>query len=235
MMIELNSINAGYGEIQIVRDVSMGIDNNEIVALVGANGAGKSTIIKTISGLVPVSSGSIVFEGKRIENMPAHKIITNGISLVPEGRRLFPYMTVQENLELGAYVENNRKKVQENMGWVFGLFPILDERRTQLAGTFSGGEQQMLTIGRALMSRPKFLMMDEPSLGLSPVIVGEVFKTVQVLQNEGVTILLVEQNVRKSLEIANRGYVLEHGRVVLSGGAEELLEDENVKKAYIGM
>jgi branched-chain amino acid transport system ATP-binding protein len=235
MMIELNSINAGYGEIQIVRDVSMGIDNNEIVALVGANGAGKSTIIKTISGLVPVSSGSIVFEGKRIENMPAHKIITNGISLVPEGRRLFPYMTVQENLELGAYVENNRKKVQENMEWVFGLFPILDERRMQLAGTFSGGEQQMLTIGRALMSRPKFLMMDEPSLGLSPVIVGEVFKTVQVLQNEGVTILLVEQNVRKSLGIANRGYVLEHGRVVLSGGAAELLEDENVKKAYIGM
>lgn len=235
MMIELNSINAGYGEIQIVRDVSMGIDNKEIVALVGANGAGKSTIIKTISGLVPVSSGSIVFEGKRIENMPAHKIITNGISLVPEGRRLFPYMTVQENLELGAYVENNRKKVQENMGWVFGLFPILDERRTQLAGTFSGGEQQMLTIGRALMSRPKFLMMDEPSLGLSPVIVGEVFKTVEVLQNEGVTVLLVEQNVRKSLEIANRGYVLEHGRVVLSGGAAELLEDENVKKAYIGM
>jgi branched-chain amino acid transport system ATP-binding protein len=213
----------------------MGIDNNEIVALVGANGAGKSTIIKTISGLVPVSSGSIVFEGKRIENMPAHKIITNGISLVPEGRRLFPYMTVQENLELGAYVENNRKKVQENMEWVFGLFPILDERRTQLAGTFSGGEQQMLTIGRALMSRPKFLMMDEPSLGLSPVIVGEVFKTVEVLQNEGVTILLVEQNVRKSLEIANRGYVLEHGRIVLSGGATELLEDENVKKAYIGM
>lgn len=235
MMIELNSINAGYGQIQIVRDVSMGIDNNEIVALVGANGAGKSTIIKTISGLVPVSSGSIVFEGKRIENMPAHKIITNGISLVPEGRRLFPYMTVQENLELGAYVENNRKKVQENMEWVFGLFPILDERRTQLAGTFSGGEQQMLTIGRALMSRPKFLMMDEPSLGLSPVIVGEVFRTVEVLRNEGVTILLVEQNVRKSLEIANRGYVLEHGRVVLSGGATELLEDENVKKAYIGM
>ena len=179
MMIELKDINAGYGQIQIVRDVSMGIDNNEIVALVGANGAGKSTIIKTISGLVPVSSGSIIFEGRRIENMPAHKIITNGISLVPEGRRLFPYMTVQENLELGAYVENNREKVQENMEWVFGLFPILDERKAQLAGTFSGGEQQMLTIGRALMSKPKFLMMDEPSLGLSPMIVDEVFKTVR--------------------------------------------------------
>jgi len=235
VMIELKNINAGYGQVQIVRDVSMNIDNNEIVALVGANGAGKSTIIKTISGLLPVSSGSIIFEGKRIENMPAHKIITNGIALVPEGRRLFPYMTVQENLELGAYVENNQKKVQENMEWVFGLFPILQERRAQLAGTFSGGEQQMLTIGRALMSKPKFLMMDEPSLGLSPMIVDEVFKTVEVLQNEGVTILLVEQNVRKSLEIVNRGYVLEHGRIVLSGEAKELLEDENVKKAYLGM
>ena len=235
MMIELKDINAGYGQVQIVRDVSMNIDNNEIVALIGANGAGKSTIIKTISGMLPVSSGSIIFEGKRIENMPAHKIITNGIALVPEGRRLFPYMTVQENLELGAYVENNREKVQENMEWVFGLFPILQERRAQLAGTFSGGEQQMLTIGRALMSKPKFLMMDEPSLGLSPMIVDEVFKTVEVLQNEGVTILLVEQNVRKSLEIVSRGYVLEHGRIVLSGEAKELLEDENVKKAYLGM
>ena len=235
MMVELKSINAGYGQIQIVRDVSMNIDKDEIVALVGANGAGKSTIIKTISGLLPVSSGSILFEGKRIENMPAHKIITTGISLVPEGRRLFSYMTVQENLELGAYVESNQKRVQENMEWVFGLFPILEERRTQLAGTFSGGEQQMLTIGRALMSKPKFLMMDEPSLGLSPVIVDEVFKIVKVLQNEGVTILLVEQNVRKSLEIANRGYVLEHGGIVLSGEATELLEDENVKKAYLGM
>ncbi len=235
MMIELKDINAGYGQVQIVRDVSMNIDNNEIVALIGANGAGKSTIIKTISGMLPVSSGSIIFEGKRIENMPAHKIITNGIALVPEGRRLFPYMTVQENLELGAYVENNREKVQENMEWVFSLFPILQERRAQLAGTFSGGEQQMLTIGRALMSKPKFLMMDEPSLGLSPMIVDEVFKTVEVLQNEGVTILLVEQNVRKSLEIVSRGYVLEHGRIVLSGEAKELLEDENVKKAYLGM
>ena len=234
MMIELKDINAGYGQVQIVRDVSMNIDNNEIVALIGANGAGKSTIIKTISGMLPVSSGSIIFEGKRIENMPAHKIITNGIALVPEGRRLFPYMTVQENLELGAYVENNREKVQENMEWVFSLFPILQERRTQLAGTFSGGEQQMLTIGRALMSKPKFLMMDEPSLGLSPMIVDEVFKTVKVLQSEGVTILLVEQNVRKSLEIANRGYVLESGRITLEGPSEELASDPSVKAAYLG-
>lgn len=235
MMLEIENINAGYGEIQIVTDVSMNIDNNEIVALVGSNGAGKSTIIKAISGMLPVSSGSIIFEGKHIENTIAHKIITNGIALVPEGRRVFPYMTVLENLELGAYIENDQKTVQENMEWVFGLFPILDERKTQLAGTFSGGEQQMLTIGRALMSKPKFLMMDEPSLGLAPVIVDEVFKIVEVLHNEGVTILLVEQNVRKSLEIANRGYVLEHGRIVLEGESKNLVEDEKVKMAYLGM
>lgn len=235
MMLEIQNIDAGYGEIQIVTDVSMNIDNNEIVGLVGANGAGKSTIIKAISGMLPVSSGSIVFEGKHIENTITHKIITNGIALVPEGRRVFPYMTVLENLELGAYIENDKKKVQENMEWVFGLFPILDERKTQMAGTFSGGEQQMLTIGRALMSKPKFLMMDEPSLGLAPVIVDDVFRTVEVLHNEGVTILLVEQNVRKSLEIADRGYVLENGRIVLSGETTGLLEDENVKKAYLGI
>lgn len=234
-MLEIKNINAGYGEVQIVTDVSMSISHNEIVALVGANGAGKSTIIKTICGLVSVRSGSITFEGNRIENMPVHKVITNGIALVPEGRRLFPYMTVQENLELGAYIENDQKKVQENMEWVYGLFPIIYERRTQLAGTFSGGEQQMLTVGRALMSKPKFLLMDEPSLGLAPVIVDDVFKIIKVLQNEGVTILLVEQNVRKSLEIADRGYVLENGRIVLSGEATELIEDEKVKKAYLGM
>jgi branched-chain amino acid transport system ATP-binding protein len=235
MMLELKNIDAGYGEIQIVTDVSMHIDDNEIVALVGANGAGKSTIIKTISGMLPASSGSIVFEGQHIQNMPVHKIITHGLALVPEGRRLFPYMTVQENLEIGAYIENDHKKVKENMEWVFGLFPILKERRTQLAGTFSGGEQQMLTIGRALMSKPKFLMMDEPSLGLAPVIVDEVFRIVEVLHNEDVTILLVEQNVRKSLEIAQRAYVLEHGRIVMSGNTADLLGNENIRRAYLGL
>lgn len=235
MMLEIKNLNAGYGEIQIVTDVSMHIDSDEIVALVGANGAGKSTIIKTISGLLPASSGSIAFEGKPIHNMPVHKVITHGIALVPEGRRLFPYMTVQENLELGAYIENDHQKVKENMEWVFGLFPILKKRRTQLAGTFSGGEQQMLTIGRALMSKPKFLMLDEPSLGLAPVIVDEVFKIVEVLHHEDVTILLVEQNVRKSLEIAQRAYVLEHGRIVMSGDTADLLGDENIRRAYLGL
>lgn len=234
-MIELENIEAGYGELQIIFGVSMTIGKNEIVALVGANGAGKSTLIKTISGLLPVTSGTILYEGSRIENTPTHTIIDRGIALVPEGRRLFPYMTVLENLELGAYVEKDRKKIQANIEWVFGLFPKLKERKSQLAGTFSGGEQQMLTIGRALMSRPKFIIMDEPSLGLAPVIVDDVFDIIRKLHNENVTILLVEQNVRKSLVVADRAYVLEHGRIVLSGKASDLLNNENVKKAYLGM
>jgi branched-chain amino acid transport system ATP-binding protein len=234
-MLEIKDLDTGYGEIQIVWGVSLFIDKGEIVALVGANGAGKSTIIQTVAGLLPVKSGSIVFENKHIEAMPVHRIIEEGIALVPEGRRLFPQMTVMENLELGAYKENDKNRVRENMEWVFGLFPKLRERSQQLAGTFSGGEQQMLTIGRALMSRPKFLMLDEPSLGLAPVIVDDVFKTIEVLHQEGVTLLLVEQNVLKSLEISQRGYVLEHGRIVASGKAKELLEDEDVKKAYLGI
>jgi len=235
MMIELKHIEAGYGGLNIIQDVSMGIDPHEIVALVGANGAGKSTLIKTITGMLTIAAGAIEFEGRHIENSPPHTIISNGISLVPEGRRLFPYMTVLENLELGAYIEEDQKAVQQNLEWVYNLFPRLKERRKQLAGTFSGGEQQMLTIGRALMSRPKFLILDEPSLGLAPVVVDDVFETVSRLHEEGVTILLVEQNVRRSLEISNRAYVLEHGRVVMSGPAANLLEDEDIKKAYLGM
>lgn len=234
-MLELKEINAGYGGIQILWDVSMRVDNGEIVALVGANGAGKSTTIKTIAGLLPLMSGSITLDGKRIDAMPVHTIITQGIALVPEGRRLFPYMTVMENLELGNYVEKDRAKVQENLEWVFGLFPILRERMTQLAGTLSGGEQQMLTVGRSLMSKPQFLMMDEPSLGLAPVIVDGVFKTINLLHGEGMTILLVEQNVRKALEIAPRSYVLEHGRIVKSGESAALIGDEEIKKAYLGI
>ncbi len=234
-MIELKNIEAGYGELQIIFDASLHIDRNEIVALIGANGAGKSTLIKTISGSLPVLRGTIVFENKKIENSPTHSIINHGIALVPEGRRLFPYMTVLENLELGAYVEKDKKSVQKNLEWVFSLFPKLKERRRQLAGTFSGGEQQMLTIGRALMSGPKFLILDEPSLGLAPVIVDDVFEIVRKLYEQGVTILLVEQNVRKSLEIADRAYVMEHGRIVMSGAATDLLENEDVKRAYLGM
>ena len=185
--------------------------------------------------MLTISSGQIVFENISIKNVKAHTVIRHGISLVPEGRRLFSYMTVLENLEVGAYIEKNGKVVHENLEWVFTIFPKLKERRKQLAGTFSGGEQQMLTIGRALMCRPKFLILDEPSLGLAPVIVNEVFDIIQLLLKEGVTILLVEQNVRRSLEIANRAYVLEHGRIVMGGKSKELLEDENVKKAYLGI
>lgn len=234
-MLEINNIVAGYGEVQILWNVSLNVNKGEVVALVGANGAGKSTLIKVIMGLVPIQSGSVSFEEKRIDSMPIHMIIKEGIALVPEGRRLFSYMTVLENLELGDYIEKNKEKVKENLEWVFKLFPILKDRKSQLAGTFSGGEQQMLTIGRALMSRPKFLILDEPSLGLAPVVVDSVFETVELLYKEGVTILLVEQNVRRSLEIAQRGYVLENGRIVASGDSQMLLGDESVKKAYLGL
>jgi len=234
-MLEVNKINSGYGGIRILWDVSLNVQQGEIVALVGANGAGKTTTLKTIAGLLRQTDGSITFEDKHIEGMAAHRVVAQGIALVPEGRRVFPYMTVRENLEMGAYTVKKKAGVQENLEWVFGLFPKLKERQSQLAGTFSGGEQQMLVIGRALMSRPPFLMLDEPSLGLQPTIVGTVFESLEVLNKEGVTILLVEQNVRRSLEIAQRGYVLEHGRIVLSGDSDTLLANEEVKKAYLGI
>ena len=234
-MMDLQNVSAGYGELQILYDVSLNVQLGEIVALVGANGAGKSTLINTITGMLPISSGQILFDDIPMGNVKAHTVIRHGISLVPEGRRLFPYMTVLENLEVGAYIEKNGKVVNENLEWVFSIFPKLKERRKQLAGTFSGGEQQMLTIGRALMTRPKFLILDEPSLGLAPKIVNEVFDVIQLLLKEGVTIFLVEQNVRRCLEIADRAYVLEHGRIVMGGKSKELLEDEKVKKAYLGI
>jgi len=216
-MLKINNINVGYyGGIQVIRDVSLSISEGEIVALVGANGAGKSTIIKTIAGILHPASGSITFKGEQIETMSPQKIVSKGIGMVPEGRRVFPYMTVRENLELGAYVVKRKAQVQENLKRVFDLFPRLEERQNQLASTFSGGEQQMLVIARAIMSRPHLLMMDEPSLGLAPIVVKEVFESINTLHHEGVTILLVEQNIRKSLEIAQRGYVLENGRIALS-------------------
>lgn len=234
-MLEVNNINSGYDRIQVLWDVSLKVDKGEMVAIVGANGAGKTTLLKTIAGIIRQTSGTITFENRSIEQLPTHAVVARGIALVPEGRRVFPYMTVNENLEMGAYTVKNPEIVQENMEWVFGLFPRLKERQKQLAGTFSGGEQQMLVIGRALMSRPRFLMLDEPSLGLQPNIVSNVFDSIQKLHSEGVTILLVEQNVRKSLEIAKRGYVLEHGRIVMSGDNKTLLQDEGVKKAYLGI
>ena len=234
-MLEVEKINAGYGGIQVLWDISLQVAEGEFVAIIGANGAGKSTLLKTIAGIHKQTSGTITFEDKQIENLPAHSVVARGIALVPEGRRLFPYMTVKENLELGAYTVKDSEKVEENLRWVYGLFPKLEERQRQMAGTFSGGEQQMLTIGRALMSRPRFLMLDEPSLGLQPNIVTNVFQSLKILHGEGVTILLVEQNVRKSLEIARRAYVLEHGQIVMSGDSGELIQDEGVKKAYLGI
>ncbi len=234
-MLEVTGISAGYGGIQIVWDVSLTVNPGEVVALVGANGVGKTTVLKTIAGLLRPTGGSIGLAGTRIDGMPPHAIVARGLALVPEGRRVFPYMTVLENLELGAYLETRKHQVESTLKWVYDLFPILRDRWHQLAGTLSGGEQQMLVIGRALMSRPRLLMMDEPSLGLAPSVVSTVFGSIQRLGNEGITILLVEQNVRKALELARRGYVLENGRVVLSGGSASLLADQNVKKAYLGV
>jgi branched-chain amino acid transport system ATP-binding protein len=234
-MLEVQNINAGYEGIQVLWDISLEVQTGEFVAIIGANGAGKSTLLKTIAGIHRQTSGSIHFENDSIENLQAHAVVSRGIAMVPEGRRIFPYMTVKENLEMGAYTVKEPQKVEENLRWVYGLFPKLEERQKQMAGTFSGGEQQMLTIGRALMSRPRFLMLDEPSLGLQPNIVSNVFKSLEVLHTEGVTILLVEQNVRKSLEIAQRAYVLEHGHMVMSGESKKLMQDEGVKTAYLGI
>jgi branched-chain amino acid transport system ATP-binding protein len=234
-MLEVDKIRSGYGEIQVLWDVSLKVEEGEFVAIVGANGAGKSTLLKTIAGIIKQKSGTITFEENNIEGLSAHSIVPMGIALVPEGRRVFPYMTVRENLDMGAYSVKKQESIQANLEWVDSLFPKLKERQKQLAGTFSGGEQQMLVIGRALMSRPRFLMLDEPSLGLQPNIVSNVFESLQVLHKEGVTILLVEQNVRKSLEIAQRGYVLEHGRIVMSGDSETLLQNDDIRKAYLGI
>lgn len=234
-MLEISNISVRYDGTQVIWDVSLSVGKGEIVVLVGANGAGKTTILKTIMGMLHPTSGSITFEGKRIDGVATRAIISRGISLVPEGRRVFPYMTVRENLELGAYIQKQKARVVKTMEWVFGLFPILRERQNQLAGTFSGGEQQMLVVGRALMSRPRFLMVDEPSLGLAPTVVETVFDVIKRLHGEGTTILLVEQNVRKSLEIGQRGYVLETGRIVLSGESSSLFANKKVKKAYLGI
>ena len=234
-MLEVKQLTSGYGGIQVLWDISLEVKTGEIVALVGANGAGKTTTLISLAGILKKMGGEVLFEDNHIEDLPAHKIITQGIALVPEGRRVFPYMTVRENLEMGAFTIKEASRVQENMEWVFSLFPKLKERQSQLAGTFSGGEQQMLVIGRALMSRPRFIMLDEPSMGLQPSIVQNVFESLKILHDQGVTILLVEQNVRKSLELAQRAYVIEHGRIVMSGESKDLLKNDEVRKAYLGI
>ncbi len=234
-LLEVEKIGAAYGEVRALWDVSFFVRDGEIVTLLGANGAGKTTTMRVISGLLRPLAGEVRLAGRAIQRLPAPSIVESGIVQIPEGRRLWPRMTVLENLELGAYSHASRPRRGESMAWVFSLFPRLAERRTQFAGTLSGGEQQMLAIGRGLMSRPRLLMLDEPSLGLAPILVRDVFNIIRKINTEGVTVLLVEQNVRQALEIATRGYVLETGRITRSGSAPDLLEDPEIKRAYLGM
>ena len=234
-MLEVDKINVFYEDLQALWGVSFRVNDGEIVVIVGSNGAGKTTILKTISGLLHPKSGTINLLGKRIDKNSPHSIVDLGVAHIPEGRRLFPYMTVLENLEIGAYTHRAREKKNETLEWVYQLFPILKERKSQLAGTLSGGERQMLAVGRGLMSRPKLLMLDEPSLGLAPKLVLQVFDIVKKINKEGVTILLVEQNVRHALEIANRAYVLETGKITLEGKGKEVLASDYVKKAFLGL
>lgn len=234
-MLRLQHIDAGYGDIQVLWDVSLQVESGEFVVLVGANGAGKSTIMKTISSLLRPQRGEILFEGRHLEQVEPYHIIELGIAHVPEGRQLFPEMTVQENLEMGSLTRAAKARRQESLDWVLQLFPRLKERRRQLAGTLSGGEQQMCAIGRGLMSRPKMLLFDEPSLGLSPLLTQEIFQLVRQVHGEGLTILMVEQNVKQTLAICDRAYVLENGRIVLEGKGRELLENDQVKQAFLGL
>lgn len=234
-MLEIKNLNVGYKGVQVIWDVSFEVKEGEIVAFVGANGAGKSTILKTISGALEPMSGEINFDGEPLIGTPAHKVVSKGMAYIPEGRRVFPYMSVRDNLDLGAFIINKKEDVSKSLERVFELFPRLKERQNQMAGTFSGGEQQMLVIGRALMSSPKFLMIDEPSLGLQPTIVGLVYEAIEILHKQGITILLVEQNVQKSLEVSQRGYVLENGRISMEGMSKDLLNNEDIKRVYFGV
>lgn len=234
-MLRIKNIDVFYGDIQVLREVSLEIKQGEIISLVGSNASGKSTTINTISGINQCRQGSIEFKGELISNKPPNKIVDMGLIQVPEGRKLFPEMTVLENLELGAYTPRARKDRKETMEMVFGILPKLKERETQLAGSLSGGEQQMCAIGRGLMAKPDLLMLDEPSLGLSPVMVQNVFKIILDIKKQGITVLLVEQNVKHSLKVSDRGYVLETGKLVMEGTGEDLLNDEYLKKAYLGI
>ncbi len=233
-ILEINDINVFYGAIHAIKGISLSVDAGEIVTLIGANGAGKSTTLRTISGLLHPKTGTISFLGKRIDEMKANQIVQEGISQVPEGRKIFAEMTVMENLELGAFIRSDQKEINEDLKMVFTRFPRLEERRDQLAGTLSGGEQQMLAMGRALMSRPKLLLLDEPSMGLAPLLIREIFNIIVDINKAGTTILLVEQNANMALSIANRAYVLETGRITLSGDAKELAASEEIRKAYLG-
>ena len=233
-MLEVKNLSVHYGMIQAVRNVDFKVNEGEIVSLIGANGAGKSTILKTLSGLIHPSEGEIVYLGENIASTSAKKIVEKGLEQVPEGRHVFPGLTVKENLELGAFLRKDKEAIQKDMEDVFERFPILKERKDQDAQTLSGGEQQMLAMGRALMSRPKLLLLDEPSMGLAPIFIREIFKIIQEIQKTGTTVLLIEQNAKMALSISNRAYVLETGSVVLSGTGQELLESDEIQKAYLG-
>lgn len=233
-MLTIDNINVYYGAIHALKGISVSVPEGEIVTLIGANGAGKSTTLRTVSGLLRPKTGQVLFEGKSITSVAAQSIVTLGISQVPEGRRIFANMSVHENLELGAYIRNDQPEIKKDMEKIFERFPRLAERREQLAGTLSGGEQQMLAMGRALMSRPRLLLLDEPSMGLAPLLVKEIFSIIKEINQSGTTILLVEQNANMALSIAHKAYVLETGRITLSGTAKELSESEAVRKAYLG-
>ena len=233
-MLKVENLSVHYGMIQAVRDVSFEVNEGEVVSLIGANGAGKTTILRTLSGLVRPSAGKIQFLGKEIQKLPAQKIVAGGLSQVPEGRHVFPGLTVMENLEMGAFLKKNREENQANLKKVFSRFPRLEERKKQDAATLSGGEQQMLAMGRALMSTPKLLLLDEPSMGLAPIFIQEIFDIIQDIQKQGTTVLLIEQNANKALAISDRGYVLETGKIVLSGTGKDLASSEEVRKAYLG-
>jgi branched-chain amino acid transport system ATP-binding protein len=235
-MLKVEKINTYYGNIQALKGISLEVAKGEIITLIGANGAGKSTTLMSISGIVPPRSGSIVFQDKNITNVEPSKIVTMGMCQVPEGRRIFPQLTVLENLDMGAYLRDNKEEIKKDLDYVFELFPILSQRRNQSGGTLSGGEQQMLAISRALMARPKLLLLDEPSLGLAPLIVQQIFEIImRINEEQGTTIFLVEQNANMALKIAHRGYVLQNGMIVKTDTASALMEDEEVKKAYLGV
>ncbi len=234
-MLKLGGVHASYGQIKAIRGIDIEVRKGEIVCLIGSNGAGKTTTLMTISGIMQPDGGNIVFEGREINNIPPHRIVEQGICQVPEGRRIFPRLTVMENLEMGAFILGRAgRSVKKQMEKVFELFPVLMDRRGQSGGTLSGGEQQMLAVGRALMSSPKLLLLDEPSLGLAPIMVSKIFRTIRDINSDGVTVLLVEQNARAALKLSDRGYVLEGGIVTMCGSREELLHNPDVKKAYLG-
>ena len=233
-MLEVKDLEVYYGVIQAIKGISFHVDKGEVVALIGANGAGKTTTLHTVTGLLSPKSGQVLFEEREITKVPAHKIVSMGMAHVPEGRRVFAELSVYENLKMGAYTRNDKSEIEESLKNVYKRFPRLEERKNQMAGTLSGGEQQMLAMGRALMSRPKIILMDEPSMGLSPIMVNEIFDIIRSVSESGTTVLLVEQNAKKALSIADRAYVLETGKIVLEGNAKDLLEDDSIKKAYLG-